>query len=503
MRNPHVNDGGFEPMPPAAETDGTAVASSAVASPAQDGMQPLTSAGNTYAAAPAGALVPTGPAIVSAPPPHYIQPLLKTPFHNRARALSQRDSFIAWSGYTTVDVFTNVEHEYFAIRNATTLYDLTPMVKYRVAGPLAQAYLNHLVTRDISKLKVGRVAYCVWCNDAGHLIDDGTVFRLGEDEYRLCTAERQLDWLLSSAIGFDRLIIEEVTEQIAALAMQGPTSYAVLAAAGLVGVERLKPFEIGTFEVGSLEASSFEGGMFEAEAVKSNAVKSSTVKSSAVKSTAVEPNGVSLMVSRTGFTGDLGYELWMDPAHAERVWDLLMAAGHTRGIRPIGSQALNIARIEAGFLQPNVDFVSSAHTVLIGRDRSPLQLGLEWLVDFDKPYFTGRRALVEEKRRGSTRRLVGLDVEGNKPAHSALLYSDRAGRKEIGSVTSATWSPTCKRNIALAMIDAPHFAMGGTVWADIYLNRELVWERRMVRARIVERPFFAPDRRKATPPGNY
>jgi aminomethyltransferase len=406
----------------------------------------------------------TSPSVVRVPPtPHYIQPLLKTPFHNRARALSQVDSFIPWAGYTTVDVFTSIEQEYFAIRNGTTLYDLTPMVKYRIAGPSALAFLNHLVTRDISKLKVGRVAYCVWCDDAGHLIDDGTVFRLSENEYRLCTAERQLDWLLSSAIGFDELVIEEVTEQIAALAMQGPTSYAVLANAGFVGVERLKPFEIGTYQA----------------------------------------DGLGLMVSRTGFTGDLGYELWMGPSDAEAVWDLLMAAGHTRGIRAIGSKALNIARIEAGFLQPNMDFVSSSHTVLIGRDRSPLELGLEWLVDFKKPYFTGRRALVEEKRRGPTRQLVGLDIDGNKPAHNALLYSDRAGRKEVGSVTSATWSPTCKRNIALAMVDAPHFKMGSTVWADIYLNRELVWERRMVRARVVVRPFFAPDRRKAAPPGNY
>ena len=136
-------------------------------------------------------------------PPHYVQPLLKTPFHNRARALSQLDSFIPWAGYTTVDVFTSVEQEYFAIRNGTTLYDLTPMVKYRIAGSSALRFLNRLVTRDIGKLKVGRVAYCVWCDDAGHLIDDGTVFRLSENEYRLCTAERQLDWLLSSAIGFD------------------------------------------------------------------------------------------------------------------------------------------------------------------------------------------------------------------------------------------------------------------------------------------------------------
>ena len=415
-------------------------------------MRPPSSAG---AADPASA-----PAAVL---PHFVQPLLKTPFHDRARALSQLDSFIPWSGYTTVDVFTNVEQEYFAIRNATTLYDLTPMVKYRIAGPSALPFLNRLTTRDISKLKVGRVAYCVWCDDAGHLIDDGTVFRLSEHEYRLCTAERQFDWLLSSAIGFGRVVIEEVTEQIAALAMQGPTSYSVLAAAGLVGVERLEPFEIGAFEV----------------------------------------NGMTITVSRTGFTGDLGYELWMEPAHAERIWDILMAAGHTRGIRPIGSKALNIARIEAGFLQPNVDFVSSAHAVLIGRERSPLELGLEWLVDFNKPYFTGRRALVEEKRRGAARRLVSLDIEGNKPAHNALLYSDRRGRREVGSVTSATWSPTCKRNIALAMIDTPHFKLGSMVWADIYLNRELVWERRMARARVVERQFFAPERRKATPPGHY
>jgi len=392
--------------------------------------------------------------------PHYVQPLLKTPFHDRARALSQLDSYIPWSGYTTVDVFTNVEQEYFAIRNATTLYDLTPMVKYRIAGPDALRFLNRLMTRDIAKLKADRVAYSVWCDDAGHLIDDGTVFRLSEAEYRLCTAERQLDWLLSSAIGFDDLVVEEVTEQIAALALQGPTSYAALKAAGLVGVERLKPFDIGTFDLG----------------------------------------GMSITVSRTGFTGDLGYELWMDPGHAIRVWDILMAAGHTRGIRPIGSKALNIARIEAGFLQPNVDFVSSAHTILLNRDRSPLELGLDWVVDFDKPHFTGRRALLAQKQRGPTRRLVGLDVEGNKPAHNALLYCDRKGRREVGNVTSATWSPTAKRNIALAMIDAPHFQTGSTVWADIYLNRELVWERRMVRARVVQRPFFAPERRKATPP---
>jgi aminomethyltransferase len=398
----------------------------------------------------------------NAPAPHFRQPLLKTPFHERARALSQIDSFIPWAGYTTVDVFTSMEQEYFAIRNACTLYDLTPMVKYRVVGTDAAPYLNRLVTRDLGKLKPDRVSYCVWCNDAGHIIDDGTVFRLGAGEYRICTAERQLDWLLDSAIGFD-VDISEVTEEIAALAVQGPTSCAVLKAAGLSGIEKLKPFEVGYFALG----------------------------------------GRTLTVSRTGFTGDLGYELWMEPQAAEGVWDALMAAGRSRGIRPIGSQALNVARIEAGFLMPNFDFVSAEHTIRTGRDRSPLELGLGWLVDFNKGHFTGRRALLQEKTQGSRRQLVGLDIAGNKPAHNALLYTDASGKREIGNVTSAIWSPTCKRNIALAMVDAPHFRIGATVWAEIYLNRELVWERRMSRAQIVERPFFAPERRRATPPAEF
>jgi aminomethyltransferase len=400
---------------------------------------------------------------MSAPPgQHFRQPLLTTPFHDRARALCQVDRFIPWSGYTTVDVFTHVEQEYFAIRNAATLYDLTPMVKYRIAGRDAQVYLNRLLTRDIAKLGIDRVAYAVWCNDEGHLIDDGTVFRLGAGEYRLCTAERQLDWLVDSAIGFD-VEVAEITAQIAALAVQGPTSCAVLKALGLSGIERLKPFEIGAFALAA----------------------------------------VPLMASRTGFTGDLGYELWMPPEAAETVWDALISAGRSRGIRPIGSQALNIARIEAGFIAPNVDFLSAEQTIRVGRGRSPLELGLAWLVDFDKGHFTGRRALLEESRRGVRRQLVGLDVEGNKPAHDALLYTDAAGRRETGFVTSATWSPTCKRNIALAMVDAPYLKTGATVWADIYLNRELVWERRMSRARVVERPFFAPARRRATPPADF
>jgi aminomethyltransferase len=396
------------------------------------------------------------------PAPHFKEPLLKSPFHERARALSQVDSFVPWSGYTMVDVFTTMEQEYFAIRNATTLYDLTPMIKYRIAGRDAVDYLNRLVTRDVTKLKTNRVAYCVWCNDAGHLIDDGTIFRLGETEFRLCTAERQLDWLLASAVGFD-VQVEEITETLAALAVQGPTSCAVLKVAGLTGVEALRPFDIGYFHL----------------------------------------DGVPVTVSRTGFTGDLGYEVWMDPDDAVAVWDSLMAAGRSRGVRAIGSQALNIARIEAGFISPHVDFISAEQTIRTGRDRSPLELGLGWLVNFDKGHFTGRRALLAERKAGSRRRLVGLDIAGNKPAHNALIYTNAAGRRQIGNVTSAVWSPTCKRNIALAMVDSPHDELGSSVWVEIYLNRELVWERRMSRAEVVERAFFAPARRLATPPADF
>jgi aminomethyltransferase len=401
--------------------------------------------------------------------PHYRQPLLKTPFHERSRAASQLDSFVPWAGYTTVDVFTSVEQEYFAIRNASSLYDLTPMVKYRIAGPDALRFLNRLVTRDMRRLAPGKVAYTVWCDDAGHVIDDGTVFAIAPNEYRICTGERQLDWFRASALGFD-VEIREVTDEVAALAVQGPISARLLRLVGLSGIERLKPFEHGEFSMPRRAGGAAE---------------------------------LAMMVSRTGFTGDLGYELWMQPTDAGAVWDALLEAGSTRAVRPVGSRALNIARIEAGFLLPNLDFVSAAHTLFLGTERSPLELGLAWLVDFRKGHFTGRRALLAEASRGPCRQLVGLDVEGTKPAHNALLYSERSLKKEVGSVTSATWSPTCKRNLALAMVTAPYIATGSTLWAEIYLNRELVWERRMVRARVVARPFFASERRRATPPADF
>lgn len=390
--------------------------------------------------------------------PHYRRPLLTTPFYERSQYYVETDTYVPWSGYSTPDVFSSVEQEYFAIRNQAALFDLTPMVKYRITGPDAQRYLNRLITRDVGKLRVDRVAYTLWCDEAGHVIDDGTVFRFGPEEFHLCTAERQLDWFLDSAVGFD-VQVGEVTEDIAALALQGPTSCAVLKAAGLAGVENLKMFEMGHFRLGQLP----------------------------------------LMVSRTGFTGDLGYELWIAPEGALALWDALMEAGRERGIRPIGYQALDMARIEAGFILPNVDFISAAHTVRLGRESTPFELGLDWVVALDKGHFNGRRALVSEKERGSRRKLLAIEINGKKPAHGSLLYDDQTHWRQVGEIKSALWSPTCKRNIALAMIDAPHFHRLKEFWVDIYLHRELMWERRMERAWPVERPFFAPDRRKAVP----
>ncbi len=392
---------------------------------------------------------------------HYLRPLLTTPFFERSQYLVETDTYVPWSGYSTPDVFSSVEQEYFAIRNSASVFDLTPMIKYRITGPDAEPYLNHLITRDVTKLKVNRVAYTVWCNEAGHVIDDGTVFRFGPNEFHLCTAERQLDWFLDGAIGFD-VQVSEVTEQIAALALQGPTSCAVLKAMGLAGVEKLTLFEMGHFKLGELP----------------------------------------LMVSRTGFTGDLGYELWIAPEGAVALWDKLMEAGSNKGIRAIGYQALDMARIEAGFILPNVDFISAANTVRLRRETTPFELGLEWLVAMEKGHFNGRRALVEEKKRGSRRRLLGLEISGKKPAHGSLIYADKEGNIEVGDIKSALWSPTCKRNIALAMIDAPHFSTAKEFWVDIYVHRELQWDRRMERAWVVDRPFFAPDRRKVTPAGD-
>ncbi|NNF17562.1 MAG: aminomethyl transferase family protein, partial [Gammaproteobacteria bacterium] len=372
-----------------------------------------------------------------------------THFHERTAAANLRNEWHQWKGYTTSDCYYDAELEYFAIRNSTGVFDLCPMNKYCISGPDAADYLNRLVTRDVSGLRPGRVTYVAWCNDAGKLLDDGTLFHLHDGVYRLCAYEHHLAWLTAAAIGFDVNVREE-TSDVAALAVQGPTSCAILRDMGLDDIDTLTPFGVRHYPFGDSE----------------------------------------LAVSRTGFTGDLGYELWVDPHLAIPLWDTLFEAGRLRGIRPIGGDALDMARIEAGFLQAGVDFLNATHLVRPGRARSPFELGLGWLVDFDKPVFNGRRALLEEQRRGPVWQMVKLDIEGNKPAHHSYIYAGR--KKQVGFVTSAMWSPVCKANIALASVKAPYGKPGDDFYAEIYYQREMHWSRVMAKCEVVTKPFWDP-----------
>ena len=381
--------------------------------------------------------------------------LLTTPFHSRVEAMCDVNDWGNWMGYTTPNAYFDVELEYFAIRSTTGVFDLSPMNKYRITGPDAEAYLNRMVTRDVSKIRVNRVGYAVWCNDAGEVMDDGTIFRLGKDDFRLCSYQRADEWLEWCKLGFDVTISNE-TEDLAALAVQGPTSCTILSLLGLEDLNQLKPFGIAYYTF----------------------------------------NGAPLMVSRTGFTGDLGYEVWIAPEHAEALWDQLFELGRDYLIKPIGSYALDIARIEAGFLQAHVDFVPAEEVVRPGRARSPLELGLEWLVDFKKPLFNGRSALLQEKAKGSRYRFALLDVEGNKPAHHSFILK---GDQQVGTVTSAAWCPTAKSNLAYAQIEMPHGAVGDELVAEIYYQRELHWTRLLAPCKVIDAPLFNPKRRRQTP----
>ncbi|MFN3971720.1 MAG: aminomethyltransferase family protein [Gemmobacter sp.] len=389
---------------------------------------------------------------------HYETPLMTTPFHARTFAHCRTHRWGPWAGYATVLTYEDTAMEYSAIRNAASLYDLCPMIKYRIRGPGAAAMLDRLTLRNVRKLAVGVVHYTAWCDDDGKLVDDGTLFRLGRDEFRLCCQERHLPWLLDSARGFDCTVTDE-TEAVAALSLQGPTSAEVLRRAGF-DIDALRPFRMTDFP--------FEGGR--------------------------------LMVSRTGFTGDLGYELWTTPDLALPLWDHLMAQGAPLGLRPVGSDALNIARLEAGFILTHADFTPAPQAVREDRARSPLEMGLDWMIDWDKGHFTGRRALLRERAQGPRWAFVGLEIAGNVSAEGAILY--HAKRREVGVVTGACWSPILKASIALAQVER-RYAQGGNLWAEIYAMRELHYAKLMMRARVVPRPFHGPDRRRATPPGRF
>ena len=276
----------------------------------------------------------------------------------------------------------------------------------------------------------------------------------------MCSQERHLDWLLTNSIGFDVSLVEE-THDVAALALQGPTSCATLKRMGLEGVENMKMFDIKHFPF----------------------------------------NDTQLMISRTGFTGDLGYELWIDPNHAEALWDRLFEAGQLHGIKPMGDEALQMLRVEAGFIQAGHDFMPAHATVRTGYTRSPFELGLGWLVDFKKPVFNGRKALLAEKEHGHRYNLVKLDIDGNKPGCDSYVFTKN--KKQIGTITSAAWSPSAKASIALASVEAPHGEVGEELLVEIYYQKELKWSRVMAKARVVKDVFWNPPRKRVTPPADY
>lgn len=382
----------------------------------------------------------------------------ETHFHPRQAVLNVREAWSAWNGYKFADYYYEADFEYFCIRNSCGTYDICPMQKYEIAGPDAEAMLNRMVTRDISKMKDNRVSYVCWCTDDGRMIDDGTVFKLGPERFMLTSGSPSIAWLRKSQLGFDQVTVVDKSETIAALSFQGPATCEVLQKMGLEGIEQLKPFDIGHFPF----------------------------------------KGASLMVSRTGFTGDLGYELWIEPELALDMWDALYAAGEDYGITPYGETATNMARIEAGFIMPDLEFHEAFRTVNLHHDQTPFELNLGWLVDFKKPHFNGRRALLEYKEQGPEHVLTRLDIEGNRPAEEAYLFSEVKCKNKIGHVTSALWSPVVKANIALAMIKPE--ALKGPIWAEIYYAKELRPNVKVARCQVQDKPFWAPARAKATPP---
>jgi aminomethyltransferase len=398
---------------------------------------------------------------MSANDPFSGERLKHTHFYPRAKELNIRDAWSAWNGYKFADCYYDAEYEYFCIRNQCGTYDICPMQKYDIKGKDAEAMLNRMITRDLRKIGMHRVAYTVWCTDEGRIIDDGTVFRLADDHFMLTCGSPNTAWLRKAAFGFDDVTVTDISDDLAGLALQGPTSCAVLKKMGLDGIEKAKAFDIRFFPF----------------------------------------HGDTLMVSRTGFTGDLGYELWIRPELALTMWDELYAAGENYGIQPYGETATDMARMETGFIMPFVDFTEALKTVHFQHDQTPYELRLGWLVDLDKPHFNGKQALLEEKRRGPKWQLTKLDIEGNWPAEGSIMYDSKRCKKTIGHVTSAMWSPAVKANIALAMIETKY--LEGELWAEIYKYKDMRPYRRMSKCEIRTKPFWMPPRARATPPTDY
>jgi len=395
-----------------------------------------------------------------------------TAVHAKTFALCESLNYREWSGYYAVSSYeTHHEHEYNAIRNASALIDVTPLYKYRITGRDATKLVDRIVTRDLKKVSVGQVIYTPWCDERGKVIDDGTVSRLEENTYRWTAADPNLRWFHQNAFGL-QVEIEDISERVASLALQGPTSGRLLKAVAEAEIDKLKYFRVTRGAIA----------------------------------------GVPVEISRTGYTGDLGYEIWMAWDEAPRVWDALMSGGRPFDIRAAGMLALDVARIEAGLLLIEVDFRSSKLALIESQKYSPFEMGLSRLVSLDKEKFVGQRALREEERRGPARQIVGLEIDWNAveklyeavglppqaPAAASRVavpvYRDGS---QTGKATSTTWSPVLKKLIALATVNAED------AQPETSLEMEITVEaiRHRVPATVVKTPFFNPARKTAMPPG--
>ena len=387
--------------------------------------------------------------------------LKTTPFHERTSALCASHAWRRWAGYVVASSYElSHDREYHAIRGAAALFDISPLYKYRVRGKDAARLLDLVVTRKIQTLQIGQVAYTPWCDAAGKVLDDGTVARLGESEFRVTAAEPNLRWFEDNAAGLD-VRIEDVSESLAALALQGPLSRAILA----------------------------EGDL-----------KYFRIKESSV-------HGIPVQVSRTGYTGDLGYEIWVSAEHALALWDALIEAGTPYGIVPAGMLALDVARIEAGLMLIDVDYVPARKALIDSQTSSPFELDLAWAVDLKKDRFVGREALAAEAANGPQWRFVGIEIDwpsleslyaevalatrlpGTAWRMSVPIY---AGSEQAGYATSGGWSPLLKKYIALAHLRS-QWAEPGTP-----LDIEITVEHRRKRAvaRVVKKPFLDLARKR-------
>ena len=395
---------------------------------------------------------------------------LPTPFHPRTSALCTSLFYKEWAGFHAVRTYdVHHEREYYAFRHAAGLLDVTPLFKYEIRGRDAGKLLSRVSVRGFEDAKLGVVSYVCWCDDDGKVLDDGTVTRLGQAHYRMTSADPALRWLERHARGLE-VALEDASRSLAALALQGPRSRAILRQ--LVGAE-------------------LDGLRF-------------------FRALATTFQGRELVVTRTGYTGDLGYELWIENAGALALWDALIEAGRPHGLVPAGLDALDVVRVEAGFLLKDVDYFSSRLAQIPDHKSSPYELGFDWMVKLEREPFVGQAALRRELERGTPRRLVGLavdwealeglyDAHGLPPALPAAtsregvpIYQRGTGRF-VGQATSRAWSPTCKSYLALATV-AADFAQQGT---EVDLEVTVEYRRSPCRAVVVQRPFFDPERKKA------